>query len=549
MQTRPRLPVPLARFAAPAAAALVLLAAPAQAQTDPGVRLDSLFARWNSPESPGCAVAVAKNGQTVLARAYGSANLEHGIANTPGTVFEAGSVSKQFTAAAIVLLARQGKLSLDDDVRRHVPEVPDYGTPITLRHLLNHTSGLRDWGSVMQLAGWPRSTRIYTHAHTLDVVSRQTSLNFTPGAEYSYSNTGYNLLAMIVERVSGVSLSEFTRRELFQPLGMTKTEWRDDFTRTVRGRASAYTWSDSAWHLHMPFENVYGNGGLLTTVEDLLRWNQALDSGTIAGLDTMETRGVLNNGRTIEYALGLSVGQLRGVREVSHSGATAGYRAYLARYPEAGISVALLCNAGNTNPELATRAAGLFMADRFRPDPAPPAAVPVEAAELERRAGLYRNVRTGAPLRLVMAEGKLRSGGGTEIIPIGPGVFSFGPSATRLEFVDGPPMRPRMVYPDGDTVTYEPAAPADTSAANLAAYAGEYRSDEAEATYTAAVVNGRVVLRMRPDITIPLAAAYADTFTGPGGSIIRFVRGADGRVQAFSIGVERVRELRFDRVR
>jgi CubicO group peptidase (beta-lactamase class C family) len=529
---------------------VALLAAPASAQTDPTAQVDSLFAAWNNPQSPGCAVGVAQNGRTVLSRAYGSANLEYDVPNTPETVFEAGSVSKQFTAAAIVVLARQGKLSLDDDVRRYVPEVPDYGTPITLRHLLNHTSGLRDWGSVVQLAGWPRGTRIHTHAHALDVISRQKSLNFTPGAEYSYSNTGYNLLAIIVERVSGVSLNEFSRRELFEPLGMTKTQWRDDFTRTVKGRAAAYTWDDGAWHLQMPFENIFGNGGLLTTVGDLLRWNQALDSGTLPGLDTLETQGVLSNGRRIDYALGLSVADFRGLREVSHSGATAGYRAYLARYPETGVSVALLCNAGNANPGLATRAASLFMAGRLGAEggPAGPPAVTVAPGEVERRAGLYRSRRTGAPLRLHMVEGKLRSGGGTEIIPIGPSVFSFGPSVTRLEFMDGPPPLLRIVYPDGDTVMYEPAAPADSSAANLAAYAGEYRSDEAEATYTVAVVDGRVVLRMRPDITFPIQPTYADAFAGPGGSIIRFIRGADGRVQAFTIGTERVRELRFDRV-
>lgn len=527
-----------------------LLAAPAAAQSDPGARVDSLFAAWNDPQSPGCAVGVAQNGRTLLSRAYGSANLEHDIPNTPETVFEAGSVSKQFTAAAIVLLARQGKLSLDDDVRRYIPEVPDYGTTITLRHLLNHTSGLRDWGSVMSLVGWPRGTRIYTHAHALDVISRQRSLNFTPGAEYSYSNTGYNLLAMIVERVSGTSFAEFSKRELFQPLGMTKTEWRDDFTRTVKGRASAYTWDDGAWHLQMPFENIHGNGGLLTTVGDLLRWNQALDSGTIAGLDTLETRGVLSNGRRIDYALGLTVIEFRGLREVSHSGATAGYRAYLARYPETGVSVALLCNAGNANPELATRAAAVYMADRLRPEQPPvlAPAVPVDAAELQRRAGLYRNRRTGAPLRLLVADGKLRSGGGTELVPVGAAAFRFGGNPTRVEFVEGPPMLARVVYPDGDTVVFEPAAPADSSAAALAAYAGEYRSDEADGTYTVAVVDGRLALRMRPDITLPLTPVYADGFTGPGGSIVRFYRGADGRVRAFSVGVERVRELRFDRV-
>jgi Beta-lactamase len=401
----------------------------------------------------------------------------------------------------------------------------------------------------MQLAGWPRGTRIYTHPYALDVISRQRSLNFTPGAEYSYSNTGYNLLAMIVDRVSGMSFAEFSRRELFQPLGMTRTEWRDDFTRIVKGRATAYVLEDGAWHQQMPFENIHGNGGLLTTVGDLLRWNQALDSGTIAGLDTLETRGVLANGRRISYALGLDVGEYQGVREVSHSGATAGYRAYLARYPETGVSVALLCNAANANPELAVRAAALFMADRLRPEaePAAIAAVPVAPAELERRAGLYRSRRTGAPLRMQMVEGKLRTGGGTELVPAGGGVFRFGTAGTRIEFLDGPPVQVRIVYPDGDTVMYEPAAAADTSAANLATYAGEYRSDEAEATYTAAVVDGALVLRMRPDITFRLTPTYADAFSGPGGSIIRFIRGADGRVQAFTFGTERVRELRFDR--
>ncbi|HEU4557865.1 MAG TPA: serine hydrolase domain-containing protein [Longimicrobium sp.] len=531
-------------------APLALFAAPAVAQTDPAVRVDSLFAAWNKPESPGCAVGVSRNGRTVLSRAYGSANLEYGIPNTPATIFEAGSVSKQFTAAAIVRLAQQGKLSLDDNVRRHVPEVPDYGTPITLRHLLNHTSGLRDWGAVMSLAGWPRGTRIYTHAHALDVISRQRSLNFTPGAEYSYSNTGYNLLAMIVERVSGMSFAEFSRRELFEPLGMTSTQWRDDFTRTVKGRSSAYTLSNGAWHLQMPFENVHGNGGLLTTVDDLLKWNHALDSGTVAGMDTLETQGVLSNGRKIAYALGLSVGEFRGLREVSHSGATAGYRAYLARYPETGVSVALLCNAGNADPELALRAAALFMADRLRPEGPPAAAAPVavEPVELQRRAGVYRNRRTGAPLRMAVVDGKLRTGGGTELVPAGGGVFRFGTAGTRLEFVDGSPVQLRVVYPDADTVMFEPAAAADSSAANLARYAGEYRSDEAEATYTAAVVDGRLVLKMRPDVTLRLTPVYADAFTGPGGSIVRFIRGRNGRMEAFTLGTERVRELRFDRV-
>ena len=220
---------------------LVPLAPTAWAADPPGgdlaARVDAVFASYTA-DTPGCAVGVSKDGKEILTRAYGSADLEHGVANTADTVFEAGSVSKQFTAAAILLLAQAGKLKLDDPVRDYVPELPDYGTPeITLRHLLHHTSGLRDWGTVTFAAGWPRGSRVHTHAHVLDVLSRQKSLNFPPGAEYSYSNSGYNLMAIIVERVSGKTFAQYTRDVIFEPLGMTHTEWRDDYTRIVKGRA------------------------------------------------------------------------------------------------------------------------------------------------------------------------------------------------------------------------------------------------------------------------------------------------------------------------
>src|SRR6188508_1646510 len=190
------------------------------------------------------------------------ADLEHDVPNRPDTIFEAGSVSKQFTAAAVLLLARDGKLSLDDPVRKYVPELPDYGMPITIRQMLQHTSGLRDWGNVEDIAGWPRGTRVYTHAHVLDILGRQKHLNFTPGTRWSYSNSGYNLAAILVSRVSGDSLAEFSRKHIFEPLGMTRTSWRDDYSRIVKGRAVAYAESDGRYYADMPFENIYGNGGL-----------------------------------------------------------------------------------------------------------------------------------------------------------------------------------------------------------------------------------------------------------------------------------------------
>ena len=322
----------------------------------PEVAVDEIFSKWSS-STPGCAVGVAVDGKPVLLKAYGMADLEHDVRNTPETIFEAGSVAKQFTALAVQLLAGDGKLSLDDPVRKYIPELPDYNVPLTIRHMLTHTSGLRDWGSVASIAGAPRTTRAYTHGHVLDIVSRQKSLNFQPGDYYSYSNTGFNLAAVIVARVSGMSFADFSKQRIFVPLGMTRTSWRDDHTRIVKGRAVAYSEQGGEFHLEMPFENVHGNGGLLTTVGDLLIWNENFVNPTVGNaklLAEMSTVGKFNDGKLQAYALGLMVGEYRGLKNVSHSGSTAGYRAHLNRFPESHTSVAVLCNGSSGD---ATRSA------------------------------------------------------------------------------------------------------------------------------------------------------------------------------------------------
>jgi len=313
----------------------------------------------------------------------------------PDTIFEAGSVAKQFTAAAVLLLARDGKLSVDDPVRKYVPELPDYAVnasqpPLTIRHMLTHTSGLRDWGEIAGIAGWPRGRRAHTHAHVLDIASRQKSLNFAPGSAWSYSNTGYNLSAIIVSRVSGQSFADFSRDRIFAPLGMRHTSWRDDYTRIVKHRAVAYDLGADGYHQDMPFENVHGNGGLLTTVGDLLRWNENFTApkvGDQAFVAEQQTIGRLNDGAPHGYGFGLFVGPYRGVREVSHSGSTAGYRAFLARYPDQRVSVAVLCNAGNANPtQYAHAVAEAFVGSAFGPVPSP-ASAPAAAAPFTPNAG------------------------------------------------------------------------------------------------------------------------------------------------------------------
>jgi CubicO group peptidase (beta-lactamase class C family) len=409
---------------AAAISCVLTFAQPATSQS-PASAVDAVFARWNA-STPGCAVGVGTGGRIVLERAYGMADLERDVPNKPDTIFEAGSVSKQFTAAAVLLLARDGKLSLDDPVRKHVPELPAYAEgsgeanrTITIRHMLTHTSGLRDWGAVAGIAGWPRGRRVHTHSHVLDIASRQKGLNFAPGTDWSYSNTGYNLSAVIVARVSGQSFADFSRDRIFKPLGMTRTSWRDDYTRIVKGRAIAYDASAAGYSEDMPFENVHGNGGLLTTVGDLLRWNENFASpriGDAAFITQQQTSGRFSDGRAHDYAMGLYVRTHRGVREVSHSGSTAGYRAFLARYPDQRLSVAVLCNAGSANPtQYARTIAEAYLGSALtapaaaaggRGAPPAPAFTPA-SSEIAAYVGRYRSDEAETELVVALEGGEL----------------------------------------------------------------------------------------------------------------------------------------------
>ena len=349
-------------------AAVVLIAA----QSSPPVSeisVDAVFSRWTQ-QTPGCALGVAKAGTPVLQKAYGMADLEHDIPNRADTIFEAGSVSKQFTAAAVLLLAREGKLSIEDPVRKYIPELPDYGAPLLIRHILQHTSGLRDWGEVASIAGWPRTTRVHTHAHVLDILSRQKALNFPSGTQYSYSNSGYNLAAVIVSRVSGEPFADFSRERIFVPLGMTRTSWRDDYTRIVKDRAIAYSPAGDSFRMNMPFENVHGNGGLLTTVGDLLKWNEnfvAAKVGDAEFVALQQEPGHFNDGKPHEYAMGLFVRPYKGLPEVGHSGSTAGYTAYLTRFPQQHLSVAVLCNVSSgAATQYAYSVADMYLGDSIK---------------------------------------------------------------------------------------------------------------------------------------------------------------------------------------
>lgn len=357
------------------------LHAQARSAADVSAMIERALAGSVTATGPGCTIGV-QLGEVRTTRAAGMADLERGVPLTPSSIIEAGSVSKQFTAAAVVLLALEGRLSLDADVRTWFPELPAYARPITVRHLLTHTSGLRDWGNVVQLEGWPRGARAHTNAHVVQIAARQRALNYAPGDAYSYTNTGYNLLAELVQRVSGQSLAEFTRARLFSRLGLSATSWRDDHRRVVPQRALAYSAGVSP-RLSMPDESAYGNGGLLTTVSDLLQWTDALNTRALGApfASALEQRMVITRGDTIDYALGVNVLSHRGTRELSHSGSTGGYRAHLLAFPERRAGVAVLCNGAGLNAtQLAEQLADSLVGPRARrPRASEPIARPVAA--------------------------------------------------------------------------------------------------------------------------------------------------------------------------
>ncbi|MFH1572386.1 MAG: serine hydrolase domain-containing protein, partial [Acidobacteriota bacterium] len=405
----------------------------AQSRDSRHAQVDTIFAEFDKPGSPGCALGVIQEGKLIYARGYGMANLEHSIPITPQTIFDLGSTSKQITAASVVLLAQEGKLELDDDVRKYVPEIPTYGAPVTIRHLVHHTSGLRDYLTLMSLAGVDFDG-VTGDEDALGIISRQQGLNFSPGEEHLYCNSGYFLLSVIVQRVSGRTLARFAQERIFDPLGMKHSHYHNDHTLIVPGRATGYApREDGGFRIDMSGFEQTGDGAVMTSVEDLLLWDQNFYRPRVGGealVRQLHEVGVLNNGEKMRYAFGLNVDEYRGLKTVSHGGSWAGYRAELLRFPDQNLSVACLCNLASANPgRLARQVAAVFLSASMAaaPDPAstgdrrPAQAATLTKAELERQVGLYRNPAGGEVRRITLVDGKLfidTFGPSRELVPL-----------------------------------------------------------------------------------------------------------------------------------
>lgn len=536
------------------AALLVTGAAPGQAQNPESVaaRVDSIFSRFDSTHSPGCALAVVQGDRIVYQRGYGMANLEHGVPITPQSIFHVASISKQFAAAAVILLAQEGKLSLDDEVRKHVPEIPDFGQRITIRHLLHHTSGLRDQWSLLSLAGW-RADDPKTEADILDLIARQKDLNFPPGEEHLYSNTGYTLVAVIVKRVTGKSLRQFADERIFAPLGMTHTHFHDDHTMIVPNRTSAYVPRGNGYAISIPVFDNHGATSLFTTVEDLAKWNRNFDEPRVGGrslLDELYRQGVLTSGEVLPYAGGVVKGTYNGLETLGHSGADAGYRADFLRFPEQGHAFITLCNLGTTNPgNLNRQVASIYLGSKMTraAQPEPPAAAAVDPAELQKYAGVYFDARTESLRRASIQGGKLVWGarGTGAMIPLGKGRFRLVDQPVTVEFRrEGNEfvLEERIDHARPLVLKRVADAPARVS---LTQYEGTYYSPELDVSWIIGSRDGKLIIKRRRFEDITLEPVFADAFQGPG--LVRFTRNAAGRIDGMLLGAGRVRHLRFER--
>jgi CubicO group peptidase (beta-lactamase class C family) len=510
-------------------------------------KVDQVFAAYDKPDSPGCALGVVRGGNFIYKRGYGEASLELGVRITPESVFYMGSVSKQFTAASVVLAAEQGYLSLDDDVRKYVPELPSYGKTITLREMLHHTSGLRDIFGLLFLAG-RNAEDIHPTDELLDLVAHQKALNYQPGDEFLYSNTNFFLMSVVIQRATGKPLSQFAEENIFKPLGMTHTRFYDDRTVVVPGRVPAYEprkdrgFSDD-WSTN--FEKV-GDGGLMSSVDDLLLWDRnfydnKLGKGTL--LKELQTQGVLNSGKKIAYALGLFISTYRGLPIVEHGGALFGYRTELLRFPQQKFSVICLCNVATSDPRhLANEVADIYLVGQLAPKPAAAAAAHIGPQPF---AGQYRNLDSHSVLEVTVKDGDLVIYG-LHFKPLGPAYFA-ADEGLDMSFAsqNGGPMRLTLTSVDSAPQVLEKFQPIKPSAEELAQYAGEYTSSELETTYRFSVKDRKLTLFNNWQEPATLDPSVRDEFQGPDGMAIVFRRDAAGRIAGLDVFAGRVRNIAF----
>jgi CubicO group peptidase (beta-lactamase class C family) len=520
-------------------------------------QIDAIFKGWDASNTPGASVAVIRHGKLVFAKGYGVANLEYNIPIKPDTIFHVASVSKQFTAMAVVLLESDGKLALDDDVHKYLPELPDYGNKITIRNLLQHTSGIRDQWQTLALAGWNLQDLI-TQDQALRLIFRQKELNFPPGTRNLYSNAGFTLLAEIVARVSGMPFPQFCAERIFTPLHMTRTHFHQDLTQLVPGRAYSYSNAGAGFAAAPLNYAIVGATSLFTTASDLALW---LDNfrdprlGGPAAIARMQEEGVLADGKKTHYGLGIALDPYRGLKAISHGGGDAGYRSEVIWFPEQELGVAVVSNLGSFNPDKSAKAvAEIYIGDKMTPQEAKqspePKYVTMDPEELAKFAGTYPLPKIGQTLNAVVKDGKLWAGGlQLELHPVGQGLFYCKEIQADIEFSpqEHGGMHVKITQPGA--VNEGERVPAAAVAADFLPYTGVYWSDELETQYTFLVRDGTLYARHAHHGEIALAPATKDQFSSGWwfAPEVKFVKDAGGNISGVTLGGGRVTAVAFTR--
>ena len=523
-------------------------------------KVDKLFAKWDSTISPGAAMAIIKDGKIIYTRGYGMANLEHNVPITSTSVFRIGSTSKQFTASCIAILALEAKISLNDDIRKYIPELHKSEKPITVRHLIHHTSGIRDYLTLASVAALP-DDHFFTPEDSVELLARQKGLNFLPGEEHLYSNSGYFLMGEIVKRVSGKSLNDFAQEHIFKPLGMKNTHYHDDHTLVVKNRADGYLPTKGGFNIAMTTLDHVGDGGVFTTVEDLFLWDQAFYNYKLGKelMNFIQTPGALNNGEKLDYAFGLGIDEYKGLKRVSHGGGFVGFRAQMARFPEQKFTVICLANLGTINPSrLCMQIADIYLADHFKKVEKAPKEkkkikpVSVSKEELEEKIGNYQDEKTGAWTVISKKKDKL------EILAMGRKLVLTPVTKARFLALDAPNELSIDFIPDDKGRTHKAKltvrgegrnlvkAPKLTSLtpAQLNEYAGEYYNDELPVTYKLEVEKGALVFKHKNAPRSAFKAMSRDKFTA-GWFNIEFARDKRKKITGFVLGAGRAANIEF----
>lgn len=507
-------------------------------------KVDAVFAEYDKTNSPGCALAILKDGKIIYVRGFGISNMEYNIAITPSSIFHIASISKQFTAAAIIKLSLEGKLSLNDDIRKYIPEVPDFGQPITFNHLIHHTSGIRDQWDLQGLAGW-RDDDLITEKDILDMLARQKSLNFLPGEEYVYCNTGFTLAGFAIKKITGVSLREYADSVFFKPLGMTSTHFHSDHAEITPNRTSAYVKDEKGkWKISIPVFDNYGATSLFTTVEDLAKWDENFYTKKIGGdafIQSMLVTGELNDKTPQNYAAGLVIGSYNGYKTEGHGGADAGYRSNLLRFPDEHFSVIVFANLANINTSsLSNKVADLFLKDKSPQNPV----IQADPKMFTGWAGDYFDMHTQSIMRLYVRNGKLNAGP-SELMPTSNSVFKTR-STTYTFSGDSSNTKLALKTIGSKTQTYTKVQKINLSIADLMEYPGDFFSPELDTKYIVSVKDSSLLIKIPRNEDMKLSPFLKDIFAD--GLIIRFSRNKKNSIDGFFLTTGRVRNLYFEKL-